>query len=360
MRVLEPQSHVEDVSETTMIERTLDQAKLGFGFVSESPALIDTLRAPGLVIASAYTNPTPEMVSAFSRYAGRGGNILWTPVPVETLANSPMLQQLTGVASATSLGERRVFLRAEPGEPLTSVLSAEPFRDDFVYSTEPGTARVIFRFGSGEPAVLVNQVGKGRVVTLGFNLMRSTSPVVATLARQMVDWFRTDAGMGAADPLAAKRAEWIAWRADRVTQLVRDIHEAAKQKDARLVVSSTGGPSPFEFFACYRDAPRWLTENINEEVFQMNYTLNPVALWEMLDVQAAAAPQGCFNRINPGIEIFKWEVDEKGKRSLAPIDPAIVAEQLRVAQEHGCPGFSLYSYACLTDATIDVVRQFSN
>jgi uncharacterized lipoprotein YddW (UPF0748 family) len=360
VRVLEPSAHLEDVSQTTAIERTLDQAGLGFGFVSESPERINQLRAPGLLIISSYTNVPPAMAEALENYVARGGNLLWTPVPSRVLTASPAIQKLTGITSATALGERRILLTPADDHPLAQALTREPFRDDSVFDTDPGSARVIARFASGQPAVLMNQIGKGRVVTLGFHLMKSKSPVVATLAREMVDWFKTDAGAGLADPLAAKRAEWIAWRDDRVTQLVRDLHTAAREKNPRLIITSSGGPSPFEFYACYRHASRWLREGLNEEVYPMDYTLNPIELSELLEVQSASAPPGAFGRIVPGIEIFAWHTSENGRRGLIPIDPAIVDQELQVVQQQGCPGFVLYSYACMTDDTIAVVRKFNH
>jgi uncharacterized lipoprotein YddW (UPF0748 family) len=360
VRVLEPRAHVEDVGQTTVIERTLDQAGLGFGFVSELPKRIKELRVPGLLIVSSYTNPPLEMIKALSDYAARGGDILWTPVPAADLATSPALQKLTGVRAATALGERRIMVARPENPALAELLSLEAFRDDTVLDSEPGTATVIAHLASGQPAILVNQIGKGRVVTMGFHLMRSTSPVAADLAKELVSWFKLKAGVEAGDPLAAKRAEWIAWRDDRVTQLVRDIHTAAKQRNPRLIITSSGGPSPFEFYACYRNARRWLSEGVNEEVYPMDYTLNPTELSERLELQAASAPNGIFNRIVPGIEIFQWHTADDGKKSLVPIDPAIVEQELHVVQQQGCPGFVLYSYACMTDDTIKVVKKFGN
>ena len=92
----------------------------------------------------------------------------------------------------------------------------------------------------------------------------------------------------------------------------------------------------------------------------MDYTLNPVELSERLDLQAASAPKGTFNHIVPGIQIFQWHTAEGGKRSLIPIDPGIADQELRVVQQQGCPGFILYSYACMTDETIEVIRKFGN
>ena len=95
------------------------------------------------------------------------------------------------------------------------------------------------KLDSGEPAMMLNEMDKGRVVGLGFHLMKSTSPAVVSLAKGIVNRFKTDAGVTGPDPLGAKRAEWVAWRGERVTQLVRDISIAAKQKNPRLVISSS-------------------------------------------------------------------------------------------------------------------------
>jgi hypothetical protein len=91
----------------------------------------------------------------------------------------------------------------------------------------------------------------------------------------------------------------------------------------------------------------------------MNYTLNPIELSELLDLQAASAPPDTFDRIVPGIEIFAWQTLANGRKGLTSIDPAIVDQELHVVQQQGCPGFILYSYACLTDDTIKVVRKFN-
>lgn len=359
VRVLEPKSHSEAVWETTAIERTLDLAGIGFGFVSESPELIAQLRAPGLLIVSSYNNVPGEMLSALQNYVARGGNIIWTDVPAKAMAHSPALQKFLGVSSARRLGERRIALKPASDHPLAKFLNQTAFWDDSVFDTTPDSAKVISRFASGEPAVMLNEVGKGRVITLGFHLMKSTSPVVASLAKEMTGWFKAEAVAGTNDLLAAKRAEWIAWRSDRVTQLVRELSAAAKQKNPKLVISSSGGPSPFEFYACYRDARRWLAEGINDEIFPMNYTPDPVKLPEMLDLQAASAPAGTFNKIFPGLEIYIRRTGDT-KVFADPMDASLVEQQLKIVQQQGCPGFCLYSSTFLTDATVEVVRKFNH
>src|ERR1022692_4064619 len=123
VRVLEPKRHIEAVWETTVIERTLDLAGLGFGFISESPQPIAHLHTPGLLIISSYDNVPEEMIAALQNYVARGGNIIWTEIPSKALVNSPSLQKLTGVASANWLGERRISLNPAGKNPLAMALS---------------------------------------------------------------------------------------------------------------------------------------------------------------------------------------------------------------------------------------------
>ena len=358
VRVLLPKSHLEKVWELTATERTLDQAGLGYAFVSESPEHIARLRAPGLLIVNSYYDVPTNMVVALEQYVARGGNILWTDVPAKTLATSSSLQKLTGIQSARWIGARRVGLEATGNHPLGLLLSQKPFWTDSVYDAKPQGARVVAKLQSGEPAVLLNETGKGRVIVLAFHLMKSTSPQVAALAKQIVGWCKAEAGISAPDPLAAKRAEWVAWRGDRVSALVRDLSIAAKQKNPKLVISSSGGTSPFELYACYREARRWLAEGINDEVFPMNYTADPVVLAEMLDLQTASAPAGTFNSIFPGLQIYARQT-VNGKVVSGPAEASIVDQQLRVVQEHGYQGFCLFAYNTLSDDIIAVVRKFS-
>jgi uncharacterized lipoprotein YddW (UPF0748 family) len=357
VRVLQPEIHAEKVWETTAIERTLDQAGLGHAFVSESPENIAKLRVPSLLIVSSYYDVPAKMVGALTDYATRGGTILWTDVPAKSLAASPGLQKLTGIASGRWIGDGRVALTAADNHPLARALSQKSFRTESLYEAKPQGALVIAKLADGLPGLLQNQVGKGRVITLTFHLMKSTSPEVAAIARQILTWCEAEAGVTTPSPLAAKRAEWVAWRGDRVTQLVRDLSIAAKQKNPKLVISSSGGPSPFEFYACYRDAHRWLAEGINDEVFPMNYTEDPAKLAEMLELQTASAPPGTIARIFPGLQIYAPRTAD-GKKTVEPQRATIVEEQLRVVRQHGYHGFCLFSCEYLTDDIIQVVRQF--
>ncbi len=231
VRVLYPSVFADKIWELTAIERTLDQAGIGFAFVSEFPENLAKLRVPGLLIISSCYKVSPEMLRAIQSYVARGGSILWTDAPATSLADSPGLRKLTGLAAAHWIGPRRIALQAASNGPLARALSEKPFRTDSLYGLTPQGAEVIAKLDTGEPVMTLKATGKGQVLVLGFHLMKSTSPVVASLAKEIVDWLKSDAGITGPDLLGEKRAEWVAWRGDRVTELVRDISQAARQKN---------------------------------------------------------------------------------------------------------------------------------
>lgn len=358
VRVLFPKIHIEKVWETTAIERTLDQAGLGHAFISESPENIASLRTPGLLIIASYYDVPAKMIAALEDFVRRGGTILWTDVPTKSLESSPALRKLMGIESARWVGASRFTLSGVGKHPLAALFNKKAFRTESSFEPKPTSAQIIAKYANNAPAVVLNQFGKGRVITFGFHLMKSTSPEVATMAKEALRWCEAQAGVTSPNPLAAKRAEWVQWRGDRVTQLVRDLSAAAKAKNPKLVISSSGGPAPFEFFACYRDARRWLAEGINDEVFPMNYTPDPAELSEMLALQTAAAPAGTFNRIFPGLQIYSTS-EVSGKKQARPQSAAIVAQQLQVVRRNDYAGFCLFAENYLTDELIDVVRKFS-
>jgi uncharacterized lipoprotein YddW (UPF0748 family) len=173
-----------------------------------------------------------------------------------------------------------------------------------------------------------------------------------------VRWFRTEAGVTQPDRLAAKRAEWVNWRAEQVTELVRAVSEAVKAKNSKLVVTSSGGTNPSDFFACYRDSGRWLAEGSNDFLFPMNYTPDSVELAEMLETQARFAPPGKLERTFPGLQIYATRVIN-GEKVVRSIEAGVVEKELREAQAQGYQGFCLFACNHLSDEIIEVVRPFA-
>lgn len=142
--------------------------------------------------------------------------------------------------------------------------------------------------------------------------MKSKSPVAVSIIASLFDWLREEVGKG--DPLAEKRAAWVEWRANRVTSFVQKLYQIAKQQRPGLTISSSGGPSPSEYYSCYRDAGTWLTSGINDHVFPMNYTEDLSELEEILRIQTQSAPKGAKQSIFRDFEhtrCDKWKDNVK-------------------------------------------------
>lgn len=354
VRVLFPNDHVAKAWEPTHLERTLDQTGFGYAFISENPANIEGLATPGLLILSTYPDPPPAMIRAIVGYVERGGDVLWTDAPSTAIARSQKLRSLLGVSAAKWIGQRTLTLKSESNHPLARTLNAKRFLTASSFNLTPAGGEVIARTSAGEPVAVVSQPG-GRVVLLGFHLMKSTSPDVVAISRGVIDWLREQPGVTrGADPLAAKRAAWVQWRADCVTNLVRDVHEACQEKSAETLVSSSGGPSRAELFACYRDARRWLAEGINDRVFPMNYTDNVDDLRDKLRVQVSATPAGKQSAIYPGLKMYRVEQVD-GRPTSRPQQAETLKAQLAVVKEYGYQGYALFAYNSLSDELVNVL-----
>ena len=337
IRVLHPLSHVEKVWETTALERDLDQAGVGFGFISETVDSVQALRIPGLLILSSWFEVSPRMLEALSDYVRRGGDLLWSDLPTPMLRTNALLRELTGLAGGEWKAKQPLRLQATGSHALTRLIPSEPLRATVNCATEWKEVELIAKLESGRPAVTLHRYGKGQVLALGFDVMESTSGPAVELIRNLVSWFRTQAGVTGPDLLGAKRAEWIHWRGDQVTDLVRAISKAAKRVNSKWVITSSGGTNPSDFFACYRDSRRWLAEGSNDVLFPMNYTLDPVELEEMLEAQDAWTPPGKQGQVFPGLQIYAARV-ANGQKTVQPADAAVVDKELRTVQARGIKG----------------------
>lgn len=351
IRLLRTSNSYERTWENCWAEKLLDSAGVGFAQIREKPENVDALKAPGLLILSSYYVVSPEILAALKRYLERGGNVLSMDAPATTLRNSPELRAMLGVKGTKWTPARIVSLEPAGNHPLAKYIHKHQFLTESNAAVDLDGAVLVAKLATGEPALTVNHFGKGQVALLNFNAAKAGAPV--ELVKGICDWLR---GKSGPDLLAAKRQQWDRWRGDQVTQLVRAVHDAAKSKNPKLIVSSSGGPTPQEFYSCYRDAKRWLAENLTDYSFPMNYTDSPEELRLVLKNQIAATPKGANGRIFPGLQIYTSKT-VNGKRTAASQDAEIVAQQLKIVREMGYNGFVLFADVYLTDDLADAVRQ---
>jgi len=358
VRVLHANSHLEKIWKTTAIERTLDAAQIGFAFISESPENIEGLRTPGLLILSGYDDVSEPMLQAIQYFVLHGGDVLWCAPPFGALKQHPKLRELLGVSSGEWVGTCRASLRPASESGLSQLLGTNAFFGSVNCANKLDDAVAVEEFDTGQPAITMKTFGKGHVIALGFDAMDCWAGRAIPVVKKVVGWLRSESKADGPDMLAAKRAQWVQWRDDRVTQLVRGISKAGKSQRADFVITSSGGPGSWEFYGCYRNARRWLTEGINDFVFPMNYTPNPAEFADLLRAQAEAAPAGKFNCIYPGIQTYDNRIVD-GRHMAGPLDADIVRQELDIVREQGYSGFCLFAYSTLSDDIIKVVRRYS-
>jgi hypothetical protein len=351
IRVLHPKTQI--LNGIGFVERSLNRTNVGFAYVSESPQNIDALRTPGLLIISNYSRVPSEMAAAIDRYVNRGGNILWIDLLNNSLIQNPGLQKLTGL-SGTKSYQGRVTLQKVGDHPIGTLIPTHQLNTCCGELPQEVDATIIARLSTGEPAITINHVGKSKVMVIGFRAMRNNEDSLILLLKGIMNWYRTEAGVKTRDLLAEKRNQWIKWRVDQILPLVRGINKAVKEKSQKLVVTSSAGVGPQQYYSFYRDGGYWLTENINDYLFPMNYTDNPVELEEMLQEQIENTPKGMSERIYPGLKLYK----RKGKDAV-PNDADIIEKELLLVQQHGYHGYCLFAYKYLSDEIIEVVRKFS-
>jgi len=354
VRVLRNDSSKGKPWETKWIESLMDRAGVGFGFVTEKPANLDALRAPGAIVMSRYYDVSPEMADAIERYVKRGGSVLWLDAP--TVSKSPKIAKVLGIkAEARWLPEQWRRLEAVGDHPLSRRVPGTQFRATCEYAPRTDGGTIVARFDTGQPAVIVNHYGAGRTALVCFNAGGSTGECAPQLVSGIVDWLRSDSGVTMdRDNMAAKRAQWLKWRADQVTDLVRRVHDAVKAKNPKLDLSVAGGFGGTEYYTCMRDGRRWMSENQLDFGNPMDYCDTLEDLRYDLAVHKASVPAEKLAAIYPGLGLYTRKA-VNGKNQTISQDADVLRDQLRVLREEGYRGFALFCSAQLSEDQIKVL-----
>jgi uncharacterized lipoprotein YddW (UPF0748 family) len=134
-------------------------------------------------------------------------------------------------------------------------------------------------------------------------------------------------------------AAWVLWRAERVTDLLREIRRMAERTRPAMELSAAVGPEPeLSLSAHYQDTRTWLRERLLDRVYPMNYAAEMdryeerVRLWEEL------APS---DQVVMGLRV-----------DLAA--PRVHVDQMERARKE-FHGFALFAYQALFDSTNEVL-----
>ncbi|MEO1399869.1 MAG: family 10 glycosylhydrolase [Cyanobacteria bacterium J06635_1] len=85
-----------------------------------------------------------------------------------------------------------------------------------------------------------------------------------------VELYKADHG-GVAPPEDASSAEWVAWRANRITGLLEKIVYAVKEIDPKAAISVSPNPPSFAYNKYLQDWPRWVELGLVDDVVVQVY-----------------------------------------------------------------------------------------
>jgi uncharacterized lipoprotein YddW (UPF0748 family) len=214
---------------------------------------------------------------------------------------------------------------------------------------------VVARFDSGEPAVIVNRCGAGRTALVTFSAAKPASDGLSKMIRGILNWMRAEAGVKPfGDLMAEKRMQWIRWRADCVTDMVRKAHTAAKAKN--VPVSVAGGFNPSELCLIYRDSRQWLREGLVDISIPMDYFDSLEDLRHALELHRATVPARKLATLYPGLSLYTSKTVD-GNKTTGSQDAAVVRDQLDLVREMGYKGFCLFCSAQLSEDQIKVLAE---
>ncbi|XWK85867.1 MAG: family 10 glycosylhydrolase [Phormidium sp.] len=135
--------------------------------------------------------------------------------------------------------------------------------------------------------------------------------------------------------------EWIAWRANKITQYMQRIHRAIKQRKPKIVISVSPNPQEFSYKYYLTDWQTWREQGLIEELVLQVYRNDMnrfIAEIERPEVEAAR------QRIPVAIGIMTGV-----KPQAVPMSQ--VTEQVEVARNWGFSGVSFFFYESLWNLT---------
>lgn len=140
-----------------------------------------------------------------------------------------------------------------------------------------------------------------------------------------------------ASPSAAPEA-WNEWRAEQVTQLVRELREVQQRTRPNAIVSAAVGADAIGASRHFQDWPTWIEEGLVDALIPMNYSGDDLRYEELCEAWGARAEQV---RVVMGIHAESAQ-------------PQVVRARMRDALER-FGGYSLFGYLSLWDSANDVI-----
>ncbi|PSN11400.1 hypothetical protein C7293_24400 [filamentous cyanobacterium CCT1] len=151
-----------------------------------------------------------------------------------------------------------------------------------------------------------------------------------------INLYRAEHG-GQAPPSDPQDAEWMAWRANKISDFLAEVYKLVKARRPNAVVSISPNPYPFAYTNYLQDWPTWVNRGIVDElVIQVYRSDQNRFMWEMNKPSIQAARR----RIPVSIGILS------GLRA-APVKMDFITNQMAAVRDRAYSGMSFFFYESL-------------
>lgn len=151
-----------------------------------------------------------------------------------------------------------------------------------------------------------------------------------------INLYRSEHG-GAEPPADPRDGEWMAWRAEKITNFLAEVYKLVKSRRPSAVVSISPNPYPFAYVNYLQDWPEWVERGVVDElVIQIYRDDNDRFIWEINKPSAQAA----LRKIPTSVGILS------GLRA-RPVGKDIIGEQILALRDRNLSGMSFFFYESL-------------
>jgi uncharacterized lipoprotein YddW (UPF0748 family) len=151
-----------------------------------------------------------------------------------------------------------------------------------------------------------------------------------------INLYRAEHG-GQEPPADPQNAEWMAWRASKISDFLGEVHKLVKSRRPNAVVSISPNPYPFAYVHYLQDWPEWVNRGIVDElVIQLYRSDQNRFIWEMNKPSAQAARRKI--PVSAGIL--------SGLRA-SPVKVDFITDQVSAVRDRAFAGMSFFFYESL-------------
>jgi uncharacterized lipoprotein YddW (UPF0748 family) len=142
---------------------------------------------------------------------------------------------------------------------------------------------------------------------------------------------------GQAPPADYQDPEWVAWRANKISDFLAEVYQMVKARRPNAVISISPNPHPFAYVNYLQDCPTWVNRGIIDELIVQIYRSDQNRfIWEMNKPYLQAA----MRKVSTNVGILS------GLRA-APVAMDHIGDQIKAVRDRRLSGMSFFFYESL-------------